>query len=249
LRRAQAERDEENKMLLKIKNWQDFQHYKDRAPPWIKLHNTLLTSEVWVMGNDATRALVVASMLLASRNNANDGTFNGDPEYVKRFAYLNSTPDFKPLIQYGFIEVLQDASNMLATCNTEERRGETETDKPKAAFSFKTELLNIGVAAELVADWLAVRKTKKATNTKTALDKFNREVAKSGWTHEQAIRHCVERNWQGFEADWVKEIKPANLAPAIQFDREAYESKRKAEAAAARERMRQEHAEWEARQA
>lgn len=128
-----AGRDEETEMIFKIKNWQDFQHYKDRAPPWIKLHNTLLTSEVWVMGNDATRALVVASMLLASRNNANDGTFNGDPEYVKRFAYLNSTPDFKPLIQYGFIEAVQDASNVLATCNTEERRGEIERDAPKAS--------------------------------------------------------------------------------------------------------------------
>jgi hypothetical protein len=68
-------------------------------------------------------------MLLASRNNANDGTFNGEPEYVKRFAYLNKTPDFKPLIQYGFIELVHDASNVLAKCNTEESRGEKEESK------------------------------------------------------------------------------------------------------------------------
>lgn len=119
-------------MKYKIKNWPDYQHYKDRCPPWIKLHHSLLTSELWVMGNDATRTLAIASMLLASRNELSDGTFNGDPEYIKRFAYLNSKPDFKPLIEYGFIETVQDASNMLAICNTEKRREEKnreETDK------------------------------------------------------------------------------------------------------------------------
>ena len=116
-------------MKYRIKNWCDFQHYKDRMPPWIKLHNSLLTSEVWVMSNDSCRALIVACMLLASRNEANDGTFNGDPEYVKRFAYLHSKPDFNPLIQYGFIEPLQDASAVLAECNTEERREEENRDR------------------------------------------------------------------------------------------------------------------------
>jgi hypothetical protein len=27
---------------LTIKNWSEFQHYKDRNPPWIKLHRALL---------------------------------------------------------------------------------------------------------------------------------------------------------------------------------------------------------------
>lgn len=114
-------------MRYRIKSWHDYQHYKDRCPPWIKLHNSLLTSEVWVMGNDATRALAIASMLLASRNSDNDGTFNGDPEYVKRFGYLNSKPDFKPLIELGFIEVVQDASKMLDQCNTETEKRRAES--------------------------------------------------------------------------------------------------------------------------
>lgn len=113
-------------MRYKIKNWHDYQHYKDRCPPWIKLHHSLLTNEVWVMGNDACRVLVVACMLLAARNDKNDGTFNGDPEYLKRFAYLNTKPDFKLLLDNGFIELVQDASTPLAECNTEQSREETE---------------------------------------------------------------------------------------------------------------------------
>jgi hypothetical protein len=116
-------------MKYRIKGWLNYQHYKDRCPPWIKLHHALLTSEVWVMGTDATRTLAIASMLLAARNEANDGTFNGDPEYIKRFAYLNTAPCFKQLIEYDFIEVLQDASDVLAECNTEQSRAEQRREE------------------------------------------------------------------------------------------------------------------------
>jgi hypothetical protein len=100
----------------------------------------MLTSEVWVMGTDQTRTLAIACMLLAARDKENDGSFNGDPEYVKRFGYLNTKPDFKQLIEYGFIEVVQDASNVLAECNTEKRIEETEQsrvekEKEKDAFA------------------------------------------------------------------------------------------------------------------
>ena len=30
------------KVTFSVKNWDEFQHYKDRNPPWIKLHNHLL---------------------------------------------------------------------------------------------------------------------------------------------------------------------------------------------------------------
>lgn len=120
-----------------INNWADHQHYKDRCPPWIKLHNSMLTSEVWVMGTDQTRTLAIACMLLAARDKENDGSFNGDPEYVKRFGYLNSKPDFKQLIEYGFINLVQDASTTLAECNTEKSREETEKSRvEKTAATF-----------------------------------------------------------------------------------------------------------------
>lgn len=107
-------------------------------------------------------------------------------------------------------------------------------------FCFKTELLTLGADPALVADWLAVRKTKKASNTKTALDAVMREVGQSGYTLNQALRICCEKSWQGFKAEWVKDIKPAQVAPAIPFDRDAYEAKRKADLAASRERYQRE---------
>ncbi len=120
-----------------IPNWGEYQHYKDRNPPWIKLHVAILSSETWVALDDASRVLAVACMVLASKNG---GKVPADSAYVRRVAYLNSDPDFKPLIYSGFLAdpegvladasvLLADASTMQADARPEERRGETETEE------------------------------------------------------------------------------------------------------------------------
>lgn len=113
-----------------VKNWSDFQHYRDRNPPWIKLHFSLLTSEAWVMLDNASRVLAIASMLLASRN---DGKVPADPSYLRRVAYLDEPIDFKPLVDVGFLidpdNLLANASTLQADARPEKRRGETETEE------------------------------------------------------------------------------------------------------------------------
>jgi hypothetical protein len=55
------------------------------------------------------------------------------------------------------------------------------------------------------ADFLSIRKAKKAPMTETALKGIEREAKKAGWSLEKAISECVTRGWQSFKADWVKE--------------------------------------------
>ena len=43
----------------RVKNWERFQHYKDRNPPWIKLHYEIMTSADWVMLADASKLLMM----------------------------------------------------------------------------------------------------------------------------------------------------------------------------------------------
>lgn len=100
-------------------------------------------------------------------------------------------------------------------------------------FVFKAELLTLGADPVLAADWLAVRKTKRASNTKTALDAFVLEAGKAGYTLDQALRICCEKSWQGFKADWVKDIKPAESSKPT-MTREEYDAKKKADMAIAR---------------
>jgi len=172
-------------MRYRIKKWSDYQHYKDRCPPWIKLHHALLTSEVWVMSNDATRTLAVACMLLASRNDDNDGTFNGDPEYIKRFAYLNTKPDFKPLIELDFIECLQDASTVLDKCNTEQSRAEqSRADISIASYSEEFEVF-----------WKAYPKKTGKGEANKIWKKLNVPL--------QTVLNALD--WQKKSKDWLKD--------------------------------------------
>ncbi len=55
-------------MSLTVKCWQKFQHYKDRAPPWIKLYRDLLDDLDWheLRGEDA-KALIMM-WIIASEN-------------------------------------------------------------------------------------------------------------------------------------------------------------------------------------
>ena len=63
-------------------------------------------------------------------------------------------------------------------------------------------LLALGVDAQVAADWLAVRKAKRAALTQTALDDVVAEAGKAGISVAQAVRICAARGWQGFRASW-----------------------------------------------
>jgi hypothetical protein len=115
--------------LLRIKNWCKYQHYKERNPPWIKLHRELLTSETWVMLADASRVLAIALMLLASDNDNKFEDTEQFKRYVKRVAYLEELPNFSPLINCGFLEkVLADASDCKQDSTNARPETETETE-------------------------------------------------------------------------------------------------------------------------
>lgn len=122
-----------------VRNWDKHQHYRDRNPPWIKLHRELLTSHTWAGADDASRALAIAIMLLAA---ANGNRIPADPAYIKRVAYLNSDPDFTFLLSSEFIDIIEekdgasvmlaDASKMQAFARSEkETEGELETETEK----------------------------------------------------------------------------------------------------------------------
>jgi hypothetical protein len=99
-------------MKARIRNWERFQHYSKRNPPWIKLHVEILSSRDWVTLNNDGRVLAIACMVLASRGG---GEIDLDPEYFQRVAYLKKKPDFQPLITCGFLELEKDASGCKRT--------------------------------------------------------------------------------------------------------------------------------------
>lgn len=129
---------------LKIKKWEEFQHYKDRNPPWIKLATDLFQDYDFSRLQDASKLLAVCIWTLGSRSK--DGTIPYDFDYIKSQSCLGSTikPEhLQELINKGF---LIDASNMLAEClqdaspetEGEAYRKETETEGDIYAQTFET---------------------------------------------------------------------------------------------------------------
>ncbi len=151
-----------NQMLLIPKNWTSFQHYKDRAPPWIKLHKGLLDDSAFQRLPVASRALAPMLWLLASEEK--DGAFCGDAAELAfrlRQSEKEITSALKPLIDNGFFILVRDASKSLADCvqlavpETEESRVETETKAESGFASF----------------WSAYPKKKAKDDAKKAFDK------------------------------------------------------------------------------
>lgn len=191
-------------MLLRPKNWAHFQHYKDRCPPWIKLHKDLLNNRDFMRLPIASKALAPMLWLLASESK--DGSFDGSlDELVFRLHITEKEyhDGLKPLIDKGFF--VSD-SDMLATRLQDaipEREAEAKKETKKKGAT--------GVACpdsvdqQVWNDWMTVRKDKKAkTLTETGWKKFVNQAEKAGWSIEQAISHCCLKNWISFEADWVE---------------------------------------------
>jgi len=123
-------------MILRPKNWSDFQHYKNRNPPWIRFHKRILDDRIYQKLPIASRALAPMLWLLASESkDPNTGEFDGSVEELTfrlRWPETEIVDALKPLIDSGFFEMVQIASTVLAEClrdaTPEKRREETETE-------------------------------------------------------------------------------------------------------------------------
>jgi hypothetical protein len=202
-----------------VRNWDQFQHYKDRNPPWIKLHFALLSSEDWVMWDDASRVLAIACMLIASRNEGKvDGSERG-LAYLQRVAYLNKKPNLKPLIECGFLECasgsLADASEMLADASS----SVSVSVSPSVSSSVSEEInsrarvdryveLPDGLSPQVWADYQAYRKRIRHPLNETTTKRVFRELEKAkleGFQPDDALAEAMDAGWRGLKVEWLKE--------------------------------------------
>lgn len=122
-------------MKIKPSNWQEFQHYNKRRPPWIKLHHKLLDSFDFHSLPVSSRALAPMLWLIASEHM--DGVIDADPSNLA-FRLRTSAPQIEealsPLIGKGFFDVVQFDSNLLAERKQSATpETETEAEKTRAA--------------------------------------------------------------------------------------------------------------------
>ena len=195
-------------MLLQPKNWAVFQHYKDRCPPWIKLHRDLLNDRAFMRLPIASKALAPMLWLLASESK--DGIFDGSlDELVFRLhiSELEYQQGLKPLIDNNFFTIV---TGVLAECKQvaipeTETEGETETKKRQKALR----------GSRLANDWVLpndweywANKERPDLNAAQVADQF-----KDFWC-SKAGKDAVKLDWLATWRNWVRNQKTAKPNPA-----------------------------------
>lgn len=80
-------------------------------------------------------------------------------------------------------------------------------------FDARAYLFSAGIESQIAADWLTLRKAKKAGVTQTAIAGIRREAAKAGISLNDALRVCCERAWVGFRASWLDQERHSGPGP------------------------------------
>jgi hypothetical protein len=113
---------------LRPKSWNEFQHYKRRHPPWVKLHKRLLDDFEFQSLPLASKALAPMLWLLASEDR--QGWIDAEAAKISfrlRISEEELDQAIRPLIEGGFFEHEEDASAVLAL-DMQQALPETETE-------------------------------------------------------------------------------------------------------------------------
>lgn len=205
----------------RIANWDQYQHYKKRSPPWVKLYFDLLSSETWVTGDDKTRVLMVACILAASRNG---GDIPANPAYIQKLAHLNTKPDFKPLMLNGFLVAsnvlagcVQDASNTLATLSlslSDNLSGNTGEENTRERDRDASKML----ADRFERFWVVVRKKVGKAQAFVEFQKVNPdEPTLAAMISAMKVYAAGDLKFQKDPERWIKYRRWEDEAPAAEL--------------------------------
>lgn len=200
---------------MRVKNWREFQHYKHRDPPWIRLYRKLLNDREWFnLSGDAAKVLI-GCWLIAGEN---DGILPPlkDLSFRLRISEKQLASALSELSHW----LEQDASNALAeraqgatpeTDNTE--TDNTETECAASAPSAKDELARV-LDSEHVAAVIEHRKKLRKPLTARAASLLAARFAK--WPKpNEAADAMIANGWQGFEVAWMQNRRTNGPDPPI----------------------------------
>ena len=131
------------------------------------------------------------------------------------------TPIKKSKVNISFLEKKKQKSACVdfgeGEKNNQPLNAQKETSPPVAPapppFNFRKAMLSEGFAPELVDEWLKIRKAKKAVNTERAFKTFIEQVRKTNQDINTVLSIIVQKQWKGFEADWLHSAQASLQSP------------------------------------
>lgn len=121
--------------FLRIRNFEKFQHYRDRKPPWIKLYRDLWDDPRFFDLENGDRYLLIGLFVVASQH---DNRIPSKQSWLKSQLLTSKAIPLQHFIDTGWLEpVEQDASTSLAASSPlaesypSRARGETEKSRDR----------------------------------------------------------------------------------------------------------------------
>lgn len=87
--------------MLRVKNLEKFQHYRNRRPPWIKLHRSVLEDYHFRRLQDASKAHLMLLWVVASGCN---NVLHDDAQWLQALTGATTPIDIDELVSAGFLE-------------------------------------------------------------------------------------------------------------------------------------------------
>ena len=184
-----------------VKNFDTFQHYSDRSPPWIKFYNAVLDDYEFTRLPDASRAHLMSIWLLASRTK---NRIPFDAIWVAQAIKATTAVDLDALVDAGFLVAEPIATKSVArrkrdaSTPLDQRREEGETEQSRGEQKDSAPVGAVGVTkpdfkSEFEAWWqaypkkvskgqgyrayLTARKTTSAADLLAGVLRYVRDVA------------------------------------------------------------------------
>ena len=162
---------------MRIKNWKEFQHFKDRNPPWIKLHKNILEKRDINMISDRYFRVLIGLWLLASE----DKNLEGNLPEIEDISFRLRIPEneieesLQGLSDFLIFDDITVISERYQDDEPEKRRDREETEKIYECEFFSVEkkkhekyqnaypLVDIGEEYKKMLAWLESNPTKRKT--------------------------------------------------------------------------------------
>lgn len=185
---------------LTIKNFEKFQHYKERNPPWIKIHAKIFRDYEFSRLPDASKLQLILMWLLASQL---DNKIPNCPEFIKQQIGVKGEIDLETLISQGFLIVQTDckqsASKVLTKNASETYKEETykeETERAEKSKGKKYDKGDLEFAEKMASDigsWSSSFKTPNAESWAEDIRKFRQ--------NEKTSLELINQTWVAVQSD------------------------------------------------
>lgn len=158
--------------FLRVRNFDKLQHYKERAPVWIKLYVSILDDYHFQQLTDAERFHAIGLMLLASRLN---NKLPNDAAWLQKKIGATEPIDLQRLIDCEFLEFVKpESSARKAKVSPQNVVAFPSPSKPSEVLSSILESVNgsnvLKLKSDSASNSLAQRQTRIETETHTETD-------------------------------------------------------------------------------